>query len=99
MRLGKGSTKFLVGTVVGAAGGFAAGSFVATPTARSFGKSALSGIAISASFVGRTSVRTIDRIGSALESGYTRIRGREAYLENEISELRDQITRLEQRME
>lgn len=97
--MGKGSTKFLIGTAVGAAGGFAVGSFVATPTAKSFGKSTLGGIALSASFVGRTSVKAIDRIGSALEAGYTRIRGREAYLEHEISELREQIIRLEQRID
>lgn len=96
--MGEGLTKFLIGTVVGAAGGFAVGSFVATPTAKSFAKSTLAGIAVSASFVGRTSVRAIDRIGSALEVGYTRVRGREEYLENEIEELREQITRLEQRM-
>ena len=95
----EGSTKLLIGTVVGAAGGFAVGSFVATPTAKSFGKSTLGGIAVSASFLGRTSVRAIDRIGSALEAGYTRIRGREKYLEHEISELREQITRLEQRLD
>jgi len=40
-----------------------------------------------------------DRFGTALESGYTRVRGRERYLEHEIEELRDQITRLEQKME
>lgn len=96
--MGEGSTKFLIGTVVGAAGGILVGSFAASPTAKSFGKSTLGGIAISAGFVGKKSVRAIDRIGSALETGYTRIRGREAYLEHEISELREQITRLEQRM-
>ncbi len=97
--MGEGSTKFLIGAAVGVAGGFAVGSFVTTPTAKSFGKSTLGGIATSASFLGHTSVKTIDRIGSALEAGYTRIRGREAYLEHEISELRDQITRLEQRID
>ena len=97
--MGEGSTKFLIGTLVGAAGGFAVGSFVATPTAKSFGKSTLGGVALTVGFVGRTSVKAIDRIGTALEAGYTRIRGREAYLESEISELREQITRLEQRMD
>ena len=97
--MGEGSTKFLIGALAGAAGGFAVGSFVATPTAKSFGKATLGGIAVSASFVGKTSVKTIDRIGSALEAGYTRIRGREAYLEHEIRELQEQITRLEHRID
>lgn len=97
--MGEGSVKFLVGAAVGAVGGFAVGSFVATPTAKSFGKSALGSIALSASFMGRTSIKVVDKVGSALESGYTRIRGREAYLEHEIEELREQITRLEQRMD
>jgi hypothetical protein len=44
-------------------------------------------------------VRAVDRLGSVLESGYTRVRGREKYLEHEIEELRDQITRLERRMD
>ena len=97
--LREGSTKFLLGAVVGAVGGFAAGSFVATPTARSAGQSALGGIGISARFVGRTTLQAIDALGDALESGYTRVRGREAYLEHEIEELREQITRLEQRID
>ncbi|MGF1473864.1 MAG: hypothetical protein ACFB50_19255 [Rubrobacteraceae bacterium] len=97
--MGESSTKFLIGAMIGAAGGFAAGSFVATPTAKSFGKSVLGGVATSASFLGKTSVRAIDRLGTALESSYTRIRGREAYLEHEIEDLREQIIRLEQRMD
>ncbi len=95
----EGSTKFLLGAVVGAVGGFAVGSFVATPTARSAGQSALGGIGVSARFVGRATLQTIDVLGDALESGYTRVRGREAYLEHEIEELREQITRLEQRID
>lgn len=95
----EGSTKFLIGAMIGAASGFAAGSFVATPTAKSFSKSVLLGIATSVSFVGQRSIRTIDRLGPALETSYSRIRGREAYLEHEIEELREQITRLEQRMD
>lgn len=97
--MGEGSTKFLIGALAGAAGGFAVGSFVATPTAKSFGKATQGGLAISVGFMGKTSVKTIDRIGSALEAGYTRIRGREAYLEHEIRELQEQITRLEQRID
>lgn len=34
----------------------------------------------------------------AAESGYTRVRGREAYLERQIQALRDQISRLEERV-
>ncbi|HZY65755.1 MAG: hypothetical protein M3N10_09880 [Actinomycetota bacterium] len=97
--MGEGSTKFLIGAMVGATGGFAVGSIVATPTAKSFGKSVLGGIAASATLMGRTSVKAIDRLGTVLESSYTRVRGREAYLEHEIKELREQITRLEQRMD
>jgi hypothetical protein len=97
--LREGSTKFVVGLLVGAAGGFAAGSFVATPAARSAGQSALGGLDGSARFVGKTAVRAFDGLGTVLEAAYTRIRGREAYLEHEIEELREQITRLEQRLD
>ena len=97
--MGRGSVKFLVGTAVGAAGGFAVGAFVATPTARSFSQATLHGLGVSARFLGRITVRAADGLGSTLESAYTRIRGREAYLEHEIKELREQITRLEQRVD
>ena len=97
--MGEGTTKFLIGAAVGAAGGFAVGAFAATPTARSAGQSALGGLGVSMRFLGRTAVHAIDALGSVLESGYTRVRGRERYLENEIEELREQITRLEQRMD
>lgn len=95
----QGSTKFVIGAAVGAAGGFALGAFFSTPTARSAGESAVVGIIASARFVAKTAVRTVDGLGSIIESGYTRVRGREAYLEHEIEELREQITRLEQRMD
>ncbi len=95
--LGEGSAKFLIGTVVGAVGGFAVGSFVATPTAKSFGNSALGGAGASVRFLGRQTVKTARVLGNALELSYTRLRGRQAYLEQEIEELREQITRLEQR--
>ena len=75
------------------------GAFVATPTARSAGESALVGLDASIRFLGRTAIQAIDTLGSVLEAGYTRVRGREAYLEQEIEELREQISRLEQRME
>jgi hypothetical protein len=97
--LGEGTTRFLIGAAVGAVGGFAAGSFAATPTARLAGQSALGGLEGSIRFLGRTAVHAIDALGDVLESGYTRVRGRERYLEHEIEELREQITRLEQRMD
>ncbi len=96
--MGEGSTKFLVGAVLGTTTGFAAGFFAATPTARSAGKSTAGSLGEAARFVGRTAIRTVDGLGLALESGYTRVRGREKYLEHEIEELREQITRLEQRI-
>ena len=97
--MGEGSTKFLFGAAVGATTGFAVGFFAATPTARSASKSTLGGLGDAARFVGQTAMRTIDGLGLVLESGYTRIRGREKYLEHEIEELREQITRLEQRID
>ncbi len=97
--MGEGSTKFVFGAVLGATMGFAAGFFAATPTARSAGKSTLGSMGSGARFVGRTAIRTVDGLGRVLESSYTRIRGREKYLEHEIEELREQITRLEQRID
>jgi hypothetical protein len=97
--LGEGTTKFLIGAAVGAAGGFAVGTFAATPTARSAGQSALGSLDVSIRFLGRTAVRAIDGLEATLESGYTRVRGKEKYLEHEIEELREQITRLEQRID
>ena len=97
--MGEGTTKFFIGATVGAVGGFAAGTFAATPTARSAGQSALGGLDVSVRFLGRTAVHAIDAIGNVLERGYTRVRGRERYLEHEIEELREQITRLEQRID
>lgn len=88
-----------MGAAVGATCGFALGAFVATPTARSAGEIVIDGITISAHFVGRSAVRSFRGLGSFAEAGYTRVRGREAYLEHEIEELRDQITRLEQRID
>jgi hypothetical protein len=44
-------------------------------------------------------MRGADRFGHALESGYRRVRGRERYLEHAIEELREQITRLEQKID
>jgi hypothetical protein len=97
--VGEGSTRFLAGAVLGATTGFAAGFFAATPTARSAGKSTLGGLGDAARFVGQTAIRAVDSLGLVLESGYTRVRGREKYLEHEIEELREQITRLEQRID
>lgn len=95
----EGTTKFLTGVLVGAVGGFGVGSFAATQTARSAGQSAIGVLSVSARFVGKTAARAVDGLGTAVESGYTRVRGREKYLEHEIEELREQITRLEQRMD
>jgi hypothetical protein len=97
--LGEGTTRFLMGATIGAVGGFAVGIFAATPTARSAGQSALGGLDVSIHFLGKRVVRAIDALESVLESGYTRVRGREKYLEHEIEELREQITRLEQRID
>ena len=97
--MGEGTTKFFIGAAVGAVGGFAAGTFAATPAVRSASQSALGGLDVAIRFLGRTVVHAIDGLGSALESGYTRVRGREQYLEHEIEELREQITRLEQRID
>ncbi|MEW6636893.1 MAG: hypothetical protein AB1425_08805, partial [Actinomycetota bacterium] len=72
------------------------------PTARSAGQSILGGLDLSARYIGRSVVASVDGLGAALESAYTRLRsqrGREAYLEHQIEELRRQITHLEQRME
>ncbi len=97
--MGEGTTKFLIGAAVGAVSGFAAGTFAATPTARSAGQSALGSLDVSVRFLGKAVVHAVDGLGNILESGYTRVRGREKYLEHEIEELREQITRLEQRMD
>src|SRR3712207_9102009 len=71
------STKFFIGAAVGAVGGFAVGTYAATPTARSVGQSALGGLDVSLRYLGRTVVQAVDGLGDALESGYTRVRGRE----------------------
>jgi hypothetical protein len=97
--LGEGTTRFLIGAAVGAVGGFAVGTFATTPIARSAGQWALGGLDVSIRFLGKRVVRAIDGLESLLESGYTRVRGRERYLEHEIEELREQITRLEQRID
>src|SRR5215204_5459443 len=89
--LGQGTTKFVVGATVGAV--------ATTTTARSARQSALGGLDVSARFLGRTVVRAVDGLGSIVEAGYTRIRGREKYLEHEIDELREQIARLQQRID
>ena len=97
--MGEGTTKFFLGTAVGAACGLAVGAFAATPTARSAGQLAVGGVGSSFRFLGRSAIRGAKRLGPILESGYTRVRGREKYLEHEIEQLRDQITRLEQKID
>jgi flagellar capping protein FliD len=97
--LGQGNTKFVLGATVGAVGGFAIGAFATTPTARSARESAFGGLDVSARFLGRTVLRAVDGMGSIVESGYTRIRGREKYLEHQIDDLREEISRLQQRID
>ena len=101
--MAEGTTRFFLGAAVGAVGGFAVGAFAATPTARSAGHTAVGGLGTSLRFLGRGAMRGAGRFGNgfgnALESGYTRVRGRERYLEHEIEELREQITRLEQKID
>ena len=97
--MGEGTTKFFFGTAVGAACGFAVGAFATTSAARSAGQSAVGGVGSSLRFLGRNTVRAVRRLGPLLESGYTRVRGREKYLEHEIDQLREQITRLEQKID
>jgi hypothetical protein len=97
--LGKATTRFLVGAAVGAVGGFAVGTFAATPAARSASQLVLGSLDVSIRFLGTTAGQVLDALGDVLESGYTRVRGREKYLEHEIEELREQITRLEQRID
>ena len=97
--MGEGTTRFFLGAAIGAVGGFAVGAFAATPTARSAGHSAVGGLGSSFRSLGRGAARLADHLGTVLESGYTRVRGREKYLEHEIEELRQQITRLEQKMD
>ena len=97
--MGEGTTKFVLGATVGALGGFAVGAFATTPTARSVRESAYGGLDVSTRFMGRTFVSAVDGLGSIVESGYTRVRGREKYLEHEIDDLREQIARLQQRID
>lgn len=79
-------------------GGLATGIFFATPAARSAGQSALTGVGASTRYLGRGTLRAARGVARAAESGYTRVRGREAYLERQIEALRDQITHLEERV-
>lgn len=97
--MGEGSAKFILGATAGALGGFVIGSVVSNPTSRSASNAALKGAGISIRFLARTAVSATSGLGVVLESGYTRLRGREAYVENEIRQLQEQISRLEQRME
>lgn len=96
----KSSVRFLLGAALGASftGGFATGIFFATPAARSAGQSALVGAGITARYLGHGAGRAARVTARAAESGYTRVRGREAYLERQIQALRDQISRLEERV-
>lgn len=95
----KGSTKLVLGTAAGAVGGFVVGSVISNPNSRSASSTALKGVGISMRFLGGSFVSAANVLGSFLESGYTRVRGREAYVENEIEQLREKISSLEQRIE
>ncbi|TCJ20616.1 hypothetical protein E0L93_00975 [Rubrobacter taiwanensis] len=97
--MSSGSVKFLLGLAIGATTGFTAGYFTATPTARTAGSAALGGLGTSLRLAGRAAHRASGELGTALEAVYTRVRGREKYLEHQIEELREQITRLEQKVE
>ena len=97
--MGEGTTRFFLGAAIGAVGGFAVGTFATTPAARSAGHTAVGGLGASFRFLGRGAAHAADRVGDLLESGYTRVRGRERYLEHEIEQLREKITRLEQKVE
>lgn len=92
----EGSAKYVVGAMLGATGGFAAGAFVATPASRITGRYVLEGAGTSVRFLGRAAATAAEGLGTVLESAYTRVRGRETYLERQIEELREQISRLEQ---
>lgn len=98
--MGKSSVKILMGMGFGAsfAGGLATGIFFSTPAARWIGKSTLTGAGGSARYLGRETVRAARSAARAAESGYTRVRGREAYLERQIEALRSQISHLEERV-
>ena len=97
--MGEGTSKFVLGATFGALGGFAIGALATTPTARSARQTAFGGIDLSTRFLGRTVVQAVDGLGSIAESAYTRIRGREKYLEHEIDDLREQIARLQQKID
>lgn len=97
--MGEGYTKFILGAAAGAVGGFVIGSVISNPNSRSASNTALKGVGISMRFLGGTFASAANVLGSFLESGYTRVRGREAYVENEIEQLREKISSLEQRIE
>lgn len=98
--MGKGSVKVLVGLGFGGSfvGGLAAGIFFSTPAARWVGESALAGADTSARYLGKGTAHAARGVARAVEAGYTRVRGREAYLERQIDMLRDKITYLEERV-
>lgn len=98
--MSRGSVKILVGIGFGAsfAGGLATGVFFSTPAARWIGQSALTGAGTSARYLGQGTVRAARGAARVAEAGYTRLRGREAYLEHQIDALRSQISHLEERI-
>ncbi|MGI8649069.1 MAG: hypothetical protein ACR2KW_01635 [Rubrobacter sp.] len=97
--MSEGSTKFILGAVVGAVSGFVAGSVAVSPATRTVGHSVADGLKGSSKIVRSVASGTFRSLGSTIESGYTKVRGREAYLEHEIRELREKISDLESRMD
>lgn len=98
--MSNGSVKILVGLglVVSFVGGLATGIFFATPAARSAGQSAITSLGVSTRYLGRGTARAARGAVRVAESGYTKVRGREAYLERQIEALRSQIINLEGRI-
>lgn len=80
-------------------GGFVVGSVAVSPATRTVGHSVADGLKGSARITRDVASGTIRSFGSTLESVYTKVRGREAYLEHEISDLREKISDLERRMD
>ncbi|WP_119068589.1 hypothetical protein [Rubrobacter indicoceani] len=97
--MSEGSTRFILGTAVGAIGGFVVGSVAVSPATRTVGHSVADGLKGSARIARDVAAGTFRRLGFTLESGYTKVRGREAYLEHEIEELREKISDLESRLD
>lgn len=97
--MSEGSTKLIVGVVIGSVGGFVVGSVAASPATRTVGHSVAEGFRGSVRIARDVTGGTMRSLGLTLESGYTKVRGREAYLEHEIEDLREKISDLESRLD